>query len=222
MKWPSRCDRIYGCWSISSDVKGPWLRAGVKTWTSLLLRPSTQGQALSLPTLFYTSLSLSLLHSLSICHLLLFICICMSFNSSRTQNLCIRYLCFYWILISHNGRAENVQLLPSQQHENLKAFFNLIFNFPLKSVFLFTFSRFWAHRHSNTSCRFLRPVTSLPGGAGGRVHCEKQASHSDLSLHSGHADLFQVQWGMGSSGRPLDWKDCRPSYRYTQNNMSPN
>lgn len=33
---------IYGCWSISGDVKGLWLRAGVKTWTLLSQRPSQE------------------------------------------------------------------------------------------------------------------------------------------------------------------------------------
>lgn len=59
-----RWDGIYGCKSISIDVKELWLRARVKTWTSLLMAASSAPY--SSVCLSHT-LSLSLFLSLSLC-----------------------------------------------------------------------------------------------------------------------------------------------------------
>lgn len=218
MKWPGCWDGIYGCQSINADVKGLWLRAGVKTWTPLPLQPSqerTRPSSVTANSPSYSSVTV-FPPCLSICVCLLFfffpICICMSCNSPRTLNLCIRYLAS--AAFSLTSQAAKQERFGSCLHDNLKTWkpFHFFWH-PSKISTSFILQRFWAHCHSNTSCCLLGSVTSLPGGAGGWVHCKEQAGDADLPLHPGHTDLLQVQWRMGSPGWPLDWADCWSGHR---------
>lgn len=126
---------IYGCWSISGDVKGLWLRAGVKTWTLLSQRPSQEYARLisitansaprSSVSLFFCSLSICL--SLSSSALL--VCICMNSNSPRTPNPCIRYFLVFSLTSQAvtTTKYDKVQLLLSWQLEILRKLFFFTF-----------------------------------------------------------------------------------------------
>lgn len=217
---------IYGCWSISGDVKGLWLRAGVKTWTLLSQRPSQEyARLISITANSAPRSSVSFFCSLSICLSLSssasLVCICMSSNSPRTPNPCIRYFLAFSLTSQAvtTTKYDKVQLLLSWQLEILRKLFFFTFIWHL-SEYLFPPPlyppRFWARCHGDASRRLLGPVTSLPGRAGGRVHRKEQAGDSDLPLHPGHADLLQVQRRVGSPRWPLDWTDCWPSNRYTR------
>lgn len=175
-------------------------------------------QLFSIPvSLFFTlSIHLSLSSSSS------FICMCVSRNSPRTLNLCVRYLMSAaFSLTSEEKSQQRIRIDPALAFMTtwkLESFFIFIWH-PSKIPAPFIPWRLRA-RHSNTPCLLLGPVTSLPGGARGRVHREEQAGDADLPLHPGHADLLQVQRRVGSPGRPLDWADCWPSHRYMQNKLS--
>lgn len=171
-------------------------------------------------------------HKAKLCHCQLFsIPLCRSFSLCLSICLCrllpLSYA-YVWVAI-HQGHwisALDIWCLlhfrgkgsapASWQLENMKVF---LFGIPIKIPASFILYRFRACRHSNTSCRLLWPVTSLPGGARGRVHCEEQAGDTDLPLHPCHADLLQVQRRVGSPGWPHDWPDSWPSIRYMQNKL---
>lgn len=217
---------IYGCWSISGDVKGLWLRAGVKTWTLLSQRPSQEYARLisitanSAPR-SSVSLFFALCPSVSLC--LLLPRSCAYVWTQIHQGLPIPALDIFLRFRSpvKQSQQRSMTRFSSCFHDNLKYLesfsFSLLFDI---SEYLFPPPlyppRFWARCHGDASRRLLGPVTSLPGRAGGRVHRKEQAGDSDLPLHPGHADLLQVQRRVGSPRWPLDWTDCWPSNRYTR------
>ena len=157
---------------------------------------SSQGRVPSLPALFHTALSLP-------------VCLRLPLPLSNA---------YVWVAI-HQGHwisASDICCIFMTSWKLKRFFFFFLIQQPSKISASFILQRLRARRHSDTSCRLLGPVTSLPGGAGGRVHREEQASDADLPLHSSHADLLQVQRRVGSPGWPLDWTDCWPSHRYKQ------
>lgn len=49
-----------------------------------------------------------------------------------------------------------------------------------------------------------RPASPLPGGARGRIHRQEQASAAGVQGYTCHADLLQVQRGVGAPSGPRD------------------
>lgn len=185
MKGPCHWKGIYGCQSISSYVK----RDVIKSWKKIKNKGT--------PLLARPPLLAPLLHAVpslcyhNLCHLL-----------HNWQKLCITY---YSLALNY------IQLvkLASQQ-----SFILPLSAIRLKSLLLFPIYRVRTCSHRHPSRLLLRPVTSLPGGAGRWVHREEQAGDADLPLHPSHTDILQVQRRVGSPGRPPDRADCRPGNRY--------
>lgn len=96
-KWPRHWKGIDGRHSISSDLKGTWLRAGgKKKATPLLTRP------LSLASLHHTAARISPL-SLSLCHLL-----------HNSPELCIRYYILALKLVKQSVSIVGTYFFPSK------------------------------------------------------------------------------------------------------------
>lgn len=139
---------IYGCWSISGDVKGLWLRAGVKTWTLLSQRPSQEYARLisitanSAPR-SSVSLFFALCPSVSLC--LLLPCSCAYVWTQIHQGLPIPALDIFLRFRSpvKQSQQRSTTRFSSCFHDNLKYLesfsFSLLFDISLNIFFLLLF-----------------------------------------------------------------------------------
>lgn len=84
---------------------------------------------------------------------------------------CLHGLCQEWALLLLFASFKN-PAAHSIRWWSAPTSFKLIFDPNCDLIKIsFILSRLWAHGHSSTTCCVLGPVTSLPGGARGRVHC---------------------------------------------------